>query len=86
MDTPEAEIGMNFLMLILYAFLAIIALILASVVIQEGSEILSSLANHILHLFDRATLNPHDSRGFGSFVQLLLIFGFVGWAINRFKR
>lgn len=77
---------MNFLLVVLYALLGIIALILASVVIQEGSEILSSLADHIMLLFDRANLNPSDSQGFGSFIQLLLIFGFIGWAINRFKR
>ena len=50
---------------------------------HEIATIIADAANHIMHIFDRATLNPRDSRGFASAVQLIMIAVFVGWAIRR---
>jgi len=71
---------------ILYIFLALMILAVASVIISDGSHILADLGTYIMGLFGRARLNPYDSRGFASFFQLMAIAVFVGWAINRFRR
>ncbi len=65
---------------------AFLVCIIAWILITDGSDIISKLANHIMRLFDRATLNPYDRHGFARFVQLIMIAVFVGWVIKRFKR
>jgi hypothetical protein len=52
----------------------------------EGSFLVAWFAKHVKGLFERATLNPNDTKGFAKFVQLILIAFFIGWAANRFKR
>lgn len=47
------------------------------IVISDGGAFISELAFHITDLFDRSTIDPRNSRGFTSFVRLLLIAGFV---------
>ncbi len=69
---------------ILYIILGLICLAVASILIQDGSGILADLGKHIMSLFRRADLNPNRS-GFNSFIQLILIAIFVGWAISRFN-
>jgi hypothetical protein len=64
-------------------FLFILAI--ASVVIEEGAEILANLGKFIMGLFHQADLNP-KSKGFDAFFQLIAIAIFVGWTINRFKK
>ena len=70
---------------VLAIVLGLFLLAVAVVVIREGGEILARIAHHIIGLFRSANLDP-GSRGFGSFVQLIIIAVFVGWAIDRFKR
>ena len=73
----------NALNIIMYIFLALIIVAVASVVIQDGAGIVANLANHIMGLFHNADIYPRPN---GHFIQLLLIAIFVGWTINRFKR
>jgi len=75
----------RWLRLALSIALSLIVCIIAWILITEGSAIIARLGNHIMRLFDSASLNPHNYRGFARFVQLILIAVFVGWAINRFK-
>ena len=70
---------------ILSILLALLVLASISIIIQDGSDILTNLSNYILGLFHEARLYPGNSHGFSSFVRLIIIAGFVGWAINRFK-
>jgi hypothetical protein len=70
----------------MYVLLFIFAILVGSVVIGDGAEIIADIAQHIRHLFHRASLNPNISRGFGAFVQLIILAVFFGWAINRFRR
>ena len=70
---------------VLAIVLGLFLLAVAVVVIREGGEILARIAHYIMGLFRSANLDP-GSRGFGSFVQLIIIAVFVGWAIDRFKR
>ena len=69
---------------VLAAILGLLLLAVAIVAIREGSEIIARLGQHIMGLFRCANLNP-GTRGFGCFIQLIIIAGFVGWAISRFK-
>lgn len=64
----------------------IIASIIALIVIYHTGPIITDLARWIGRLFDIANLNIYDPRGFGAFVQLIMIAVFIGWAINRFRR
>jgi len=74
------------LILVLSILLALFVLASGSIIIKDGSNILTNLGTHILSLFQEARLNPGNSHGFSSFAQLIIIAVFVGWAINRFKR
>jgi hypothetical protein len=69
---------------VLAIVLGLFLVAVAVVVIRDGSEVVAGLGEHIMGLFRRATLNP-GRRGFSSFVQLVIIAVFVGWAISRFK-
>jgi hypothetical protein len=71
---------------ILYVLFLVFAFAIGSVVIRDGAEIVGNVCNYILNLFARADLRPGNARGFGSFVQLILIAVFVGWTIRRFRR
>ena len=74
------------LILILSILLALFVLASGTILIKDGSDMLTNLGNYILGLFQEARLNPGNSHGFPSFVQLIIIAVFVGWAINRFKK
>jgi hypothetical protein len=74
------------LILILSILLALFVLASGTILIKDGSDMLTNLGNYILGLFQEARLNPGNSHGFSSFVQLIIIAVFVGWAINRFKK
>ena len=41
---------------------------------------------HIKRLFHNAPYMFRSPKGFGAFVELILIAGFVGWVIHRFKK
>ena len=69
---------------ILGLVLVVLAVMIGSVVIRDGAEILTSTAQYIMHLFGRADLNPRNGRGFACFIQLIAIAIFTGWAIKRF--
>ena len=56
------------------------------IVISDGGAFISKLATHVTDLFDRSTINPRDSRGFTSFVRLLLIAGFVSLVLYVFRK
>jgi len=70
----------------LYILLFIFAILIGSVVIGDGAQIIADVAHYIRHLFARASLNPYNSRGFGAFVQLVILAVFFGWTIGRFRR
>lgn len=74
------------LILVLSILLALFVLASGSIIIKDGSDILTNLGKYILRLFQEARLNPGNSHGFSAFVRLIIIAVFVGWAINRFKR
>ena len=74
------------LILILSILLALFVLASGSIIIKDGSGILASLGSYILGLFREARLDPGNSHGFSSFVRLIIIAVFVGWAISRFKK
>jgi len=69
---------------VLAIVLGLFLLAVAVVVIRDGSEILARIAHHVMGLFRSANLDP-GSRGFGSFIQLIIIAVFVGWSISRFR-
>ncbi len=66
------------------AFIITMACI-AFVIVTSGAEIITNFSQWLLKLHRYASINPNNSRGFGNFVQLILIAVFVGWTINRFK-
>lgn len=74
------------LILVLTILLALFILASGTIIIKDGSDILTNLGTHINRLFQEARLNPGNSHGFSSFAQLIIIAIFVGWAINRFKK
>ena len=71
---------------ILIAILVVVVTIIAIIVISNLSDVAADIAYHINRLFEIATINPNDSRGFAAFMELIFIAIFVGWAINRFRR
>ena len=73
------------LIFVLNILLAVLVLASGSIIIQDGSDILTNLGNYVIGLFHEARLYPGNSHGFSSFVRLIIIAVFVGWAINRFK-
>ena len=74
------------LILVLSILLSLFVLASGSILIKDGSDILTNLGSYVLRLFQAARLNPENSHGFSSFVQLIIIAVFIGWAINRFKK
>jgi hypothetical protein len=75
----------NVLKIFLGIVLVCILIAIFGVIINDGSEIIANLGNHILNLFKSADLHPGRS-GFNEFIQLIAMAVFVGWAINRFKK
>lgn len=71
---------------ILILILVVVITIIAIILISNLSEISADIAGHINRLFGRATINPNDPQGFASFMELVFIAIFAGWAINRFRR
>jgi hypothetical protein len=71
---------------LLYIAFFIFVIAIGSVVVREGSVFLANLGEHIMRLFKYADLRPSNSRGFSSFIQLIAIAIFTGWAIKRFKK
>jgi hypothetical protein len=65
---------------ILKIILILMIVAVGSVLITGGAEILSNLGSHIVRLFNRARIFPINE----SFIQLIFIAVFVGWAISRF--
>jgi hypothetical protein len=65
--------------------IAILALFVASTVIGALGEQAEKFFRYISRLFRDAPYMFRHARGFGAFIQLILVAGFVGWAINRFK-
>jgi len=51
--------------------------------IGEGSK---SMFTDFRYMFHNARHAFHSARGFSAFIQLILIAGFIGWIINRFKK
>ena len=74
------------LILVLSILLTLFVLASGTIIIKDGSDILTNLGSYVLGLFQEARLNPGNSHGFSSFAQLIIIAVFVGWAINRFKK
>jgi hypothetical protein len=70
--------------IVLWAILLIFVLLVGSIIISDGAEILADVSHYVFRLFGRADLNPNNSRGFEAFVQLIIIAVFTGWAIKRF--
>ena len=56
-----------------------------SIIAAVGNEAVS-FHRYITYLFRRAPYLFRDHRAFGAFVELILIAGFIGWVIHRFKR
>ena len=74
------------MILILSILAALFVFATSTIIIKDGSVILANLGSYILELFQEARLDPGNSHGFSSFVRLIIIAAFVGWAINRLKR
>ena len=55
-------------------------------VIYQAGPIIADFVQWISNLFNIATIDFRDARGFGAFAQLIMLAIFVGWAINRFRR
>ena len=66
--------------------LAVFALYLGSAVIGAVGEQAESFHSYISRLFREAPYMFRRAKGFGAFIQLILIACFVGWVINRFRR
>ena len=66
--------------------LAILAFFVASTVIGALGEQAERLFWYIRKLFRDAQHMFQSARGFSAFIQLMLIAGSAGWAINRFRR
>jgi hypothetical protein len=69
----------------LYVTVVLLAIAIGSVVVRDAADILADISRHVMYLFRYADIRPSHSRGFSSFVQLILIAAFVGWAIRRFR-
>ena len=69
---------------VLWVIIGIIAIALGSVIINQGAEIVADIGKHIQCLTQIGDIRP-SHKGFSSFVELVLIAIFVGWAISRFK-
>ena len=67
---------------ILVVFFVLMILAIISVAIPQGSEIAADFGDHIMGLLRRARIFPPNKE----FIQIFLIAGFSGWAINRFRR
>ena len=85
MEDNEPKFGILW-RIILGGLAAVAIIVVAVVVIGEGSVFLAELTNHIASLFRDARLNPNNQSGFAKLVQLILIAIFAGWAYTRFKR
>ena len=67
----------------LILFLFFVGLKIASVALQGIGGFAGDVFKHIERLFHDATHAFRSPRGFGAFIQLMLIAVFVGWAIKR---
>ena len=74
------------MILILSILAALFVFATSTVIIKDGSVLLANFGGYIFELLQNARLNPGNSHGFSSFVRLIIIAIFVGWAINRFKK
>lgn len=68
------------------AVVGIFILYLAYVGISALGDLAEDVFKHIKRLFRDAPYMFRSSRGFGAFVELILIAGFIGWVIHRFKK
>ena len=68
------------------ATLSVIFFIVILPIIREGSLLISRLAGHVAYLFNSASLSPYNTRGFSSFVQLVIIAMAIGITIKWLKR
>ena len=55
----------------------ILTVIGVKIAIVDGSTFISGVTSYFTHLFDKATINPYDKRGFKNFIQLALTLGFI---------
>jgi hypothetical protein len=51
--------------------------VVAWVLISDGGKFLASIFENLIVWFDQATIDPHDSKGFTSFIKLTLTAGFI---------
>ena len=58
--------------LVLSILLALFVLASGTILIKDGSDMLTNLGNYILGLFQEARLNQENSHGFSSFAQLII--------------
>ena len=75
----------GFLIIIALAALVFVAFI-AFVVIDAVGNQMEFGFRYVQNLFREAKYMSHSARGFGAFIKLMLIAGFLGWAIKRFRR
>lgn len=66
--------------------LMILAAYMAFVIINAVGDQMAFVFRYVERLFQEARYMSHDARGFGAFVKLLLIAGFLGWAVRQFRR
>lgn len=64
----------------------ILVCIIALIVIYQIGPIIAEFTRWLTTLFHIARIDIRDARGFGAFVQLIMLAVFVGWAYNRFRR
>jgi hypothetical protein len=51
--------------------------IVAWIVVSDGGKFMASVFANLTSWFDQATIDPHDSKGFTSFIKLTLTAGFI---------
>lgn len=59
---------------------------LGSAVLGAIGEQAEDFFRHLRKLFRHAPHMFHSAKGFGAFVELVLIAVFIGWVINRFRK
>ena len=51
--------------------------IVAWVFISDGGKFVAGIVAHVTEWFDQSTIDPHDRKGFTSFVRLILTAAFI---------
>ena len=90
--TPEEKVKYSLkligwiIVVILVIALIFVGIYVLSVALSGAGGFAGDFFAHIQRLFRDATNAFRTARGFGAFIQLILIAGVLGWAINRIMK